>query len=206
MEEEPEHSVCCWQTCHSLVAMASSFPLQCCSQKAACPGLLACPEVTVTILHVETGAALSDPCGSLPAWDMSNMTLRHPRMTTSSYSNWPVTLTYGGTKRAHWSSITADEETAVTGRRTARKAAGCESSTHAALQSTHLSRALEVKALLNSSLNFLHLAQNNLNAVPQIKQGQQIPTVWQFYSYSLIFISRNTQTLTLAELLNYHNS
>lgn len=87
MEEEPEHSVCCWQTCHSLVAMASSFPLQCCSQKAACPGLLACPEVTVTILHVETGAALSDPCGSLPAWDMSNMTLRHPRMTTSSYSN-----------------------------------------------------------------------------------------------------------------------
>lgn len=72
--------------------------------------------------------------------------------------------------------------------------------------STHLSRALEVKALLNSSLNFLHLAWTNLNAVPQIKQGQQNPTLWQFYSCSLIFISRNTQALTSAELLSYHNS
>lgn len=72
--------------------------------------------------------------------------------------------------------------------------------------STHLSRALEIKALLNSSLNFLHLAWTNLNAVPHIKQGQQNPTLWQFYSCSLIFISRNTQALTSAELLSYHNS
>jgi len=70
MEEEPEYSVCCWQTCRSLGAMACSFPLQCSSQKAAYPGLLACPEVTVTILHVEPGAALSDPGGSLPTWDI----------------------------------------------------------------------------------------------------------------------------------------
>ena len=55
--------------------------------------------------------------------------------------------------------------------------------------STHLSRALEIKALLNSSLNFLHLAWTNLNAVPHIKQGQQNPTLWQFYSCSLIFIN-----------------
>lgn len=60
-------------------------------QKAAYPGLFVCPEVSVAILHVETGAALSDPCGSLPEYDT---TLWHPRMAISSCSNWPVTLTY----------------------------------------------------------------------------------------------------------------
>ena len=115
----------------------------------------------------------------------------HPRMGG-------INLTSSSAERTHWSSTTGRREDSGTWEEVTSSWGGAGYKLCSALWALNQGSA-------DLSIKYLALAQSNVNAVPQIKQGWH-PTTWRAYSYSQSFTSRAAQVLTLARLLLYYTS